>query len=112
MNSWGIILTFAWISHVLGQRPNPISVSMLAFNSIGSLLKQWLRELPSEIFPKDAQARIKQADPLGEKRPLVSSTHEFKSSFGTHPKRKGGLTTSLNRQSKGFLPPNPSTFTH
>ena len=62
-SSAGFILGFAWNSHVLGQRSKPISVSVLAFNGIGSLLKQWLRELPSEIFPKDAQARIKQAHP-------------------------------------------------
>ena len=40
-------------------------------NSIGSLLKQWLRELPTEIFPKDAQARIKSAHPTATDVPQL-----------------------------------------
>lgn len=41
-------------------------------STIASLFKEWIRELPEEIFPKDRQARVTRAVPL--EPPLNSSS--------------------------------------
>jgi hypothetical protein len=62
----GFVATpISWTSR---QRANPcpteFDVDLFAqddlydINIIGSMLKAWLRELPDELFPKDAQERI------------------------------------------------------
>lgn len=40
-------------------------------NIVGSMLKQWLRELPTEIFPKEAQERVSRTSPNCEEVPQV-----------------------------------------
>ena len=40
-------------------------------NIIGSMLKAWLRELPDELFPKDAQERIARECAGAEKVPQM-----------------------------------------
>jgi len=40
-------------------------------NIVGSMLKSWLRELPDELFPKDAQERVSKQSPNCEEVPQV-----------------------------------------
>lgn len=40
-------------------------------NIIGSMLKAWLRELPDELLPKDAQDRVSRESPNSEEVPQV-----------------------------------------
>ncbi|ELR09631.1 hypothetical protein VC83_07001 [Pseudogymnoascus destructans] len=40
-------------------------------NIVGSMLKSWLRELPDELFPKDAQERVSKESPNCEDVPQV-----------------------------------------
>ncbi|KAL5345634.1 hypothetical protein ACLOAV_009388 [Pseudogymnoascus australis] len=40
-------------------------------NIVGSMLKSWLRELPDELFPKDAQERVSKESPNCEEVPQV-----------------------------------------
>ncbi|KFY13508.1 hypothetical protein V492_03222 [Pseudogymnoascus sp. VKM F-4246] len=40
-------------------------------NIVGSMLKSWLRELPDELFPKDAQERVSKDSPNCEEVPQI-----------------------------------------
>lgn len=40
-------------------------------NIVGSMLKSWLRELPDELFPKDAQERVSKESPNCEDVPQI-----------------------------------------
>ncbi|KFY28249.1 hypothetical protein V493_03039 [Pseudogymnoascus sp. VKM F-4281 (FW-2241)] len=40
-------------------------------NIVGSMLKSWLRELPDELFPKDAQERVSKESPNCEEVPQI-----------------------------------------